>query len=385
MSEFNISLWKKARLLWEEANWNHVVLSRENMATLLGVSDRRAGEILFALKHYDVLSGKTVDPEHESGINEAEFVRFIKQSPKSVIEVADRFDISPKAVNEMVKSLIDRHVIINSESNMLLLNDAIPKLEAETIDMRKHGSNQLVIGGIADTHIGSKYERLDVLNSLYDRFADAGVTSVFHGGNWIDGESRFNKTDIYCHGLGNQVDNFIQKYPQRKGIKTYIISGDDHEGWYVQRENINIGSFMQDQAVKAGRDDLIDAGYMERDFTLAQKHGAATLRLIHAGGGSAYAVSYTSQKYVESLQGGEKPQIILVGHYHKFEYGYPREVHTVQLGCCEDQTPFMRKRKLQAMVGGCIIRIGQSDTGIITSFSVDWMPYYDKKFYEYRW
>ena len=189
MSEFNISLWKKAKLIWEEANWNHAVLSRENMATLLGVSDRRAGEILFVLKHADVLSGKAVEAEQESGINEAEFVKFIKQSPKSVIEVADRFDISPKAVNEMVKSLIDRHVIINSESNMLLLNDAIPKLEAETIDMRKHGSNQLIIGGIADTHIGSKYERLDVLNSLYDRFADAGVTSVFHGGNWIDGES----------------------------------------------------------------------------------------------------------------------------------------------------------------------------------------------------
>jgi len=387
MSEFNKALWKKALLAWEEAEWNNERLGREAISERLGVPERLAREILFALKNRDMISGKDPEPEtqNESGIDEAEFVRYIKQSPRSVIEVADRFDISPKAVNELVSLLIDRHVIINSESNMILLNDAIPRREAETIDMSKHGSNQLIIGGIADTHIGSKYERLDVLNSLYDRFADAGVTSVFHGGNWIDGEARFNKTDIYCHGLGNQVDNFIQKYPQRKGIKTYIISGDDHEGWYVQRENINIGSYMQDQARKAGRDDLLDAGYMERDFTLAQSKGAATLRLIHAGGGSAYAVSYTSQKYVESLQGGEKPQIILVGHYHKFEYGYPREVHTVQLGCCQDQTPFMRKRKLQAMVGGCIIRIGQSDTGIITSFSIDWMPYYDKKFYEYRW
>jgi predicted phosphodiesterase len=124
---------------------------------------------------------------------------------------------------------------------------------------------------------------------------------------------------------------------------------------------------------------------MERDIELVQPGGSSRIRIAHMGGGSAYALSYSMQKYAESLQGGEKPQIVLGGHYHKFNYNYAREIHLVQPGCIQDQTPFMRKKKLQAMVGGCTLWIRQNELGIITSCKVEWMPYYDKKFYAYRW
>jgi hypothetical protein len=39
-----------------------------------------------------------------------------------------------------------------------------------------------------------------------------------------------------------------------------------------------------------------------------------------------------------SFQGGEKPSVLLIGHYHKFEYCYPREVHVVQTGCFSANT-----------------------------------------------
>jgi len=71
---------------------------------------------------------------------------------------------------------------------------------------------------------------------------------------------------------------------------------------------------IEDEAKRNGRNDLIFIGHMERDIEYKQAKGSSIIRVIHAGGGSAYAVSYTSQKYVESLQGGEKPQIVLVGH-----------------------------------------------------------------------
>jgi hypothetical protein len=124
---------------------------------------------------------------------------------------------------------------------------------------------------------------------------------------------------------------------------------------------------------------------MERDIEFVQPKGSSILRVIHAGGGSSYATSYTSQKYVESLQGGEKPAIVLVGHFHKFDWCNPREVHVIQMGCTEDQTPFMRKRRLQAHVGGGILWLTQNELGIFTSVKVQWFGYYDRKFYEYRW
>ena len=313
--------------------------------------------------------------------------RAIKSKKLSTIELADRFNVPPKKIYEAMNELKKKHIVIdNFENGFVQLSRAIkPVEEPMVIDIHKHKEKEFCIGVTADNHIGSKYERLDVLNALYDRFADYGVKTVYNCGNYIDGECRFNKFDIYVHGVKAQVKNFIEKYPQRDGIKTYYISGDDHEGWYVQREHIDIGQVVEDEAKRAGRNDLISLGYMERDIVYKRSKGQSTIRVIHAGGGSSYAISYTTQKYAESLQGGEKPAMVLVGHYHKFDFGYPREIYMIQPGCTEDQTPFMRKRKLQAMVGGCVVWIKQNDLGIFTSVKIEWIPFYDKKFFEYKW
>lgn len=308
----------------------------------------------------------------------------IKNKKMSLYELSNTLNVAPKMVEAAISDLKATNRMVDEyEDGFEMAKSIIPTREYLKIPMLPE--KEIGFGFVADTHLGSKYERLDVLNALYDRFSDYGISTVYHGGNWIDGEARFNKYDIYVHGVEAQVNNFIENYPQRKGIKTQIISGDDHEGWYVQREHINIGQYMENMARNAGRNDLIDLGYMERDIELKQKNGSAILRVIHAGGGSAYALSYSTQKYAESLQGGEKPKIILVGHYHKFDYNYAREIHIIQGGCTCDQTPFMRKRKLQAMVGGCVIWIRQANNGVITSLKIEWMPLYDKKFYEYKW
>jgi hypothetical protein len=207
----------------------------------------------------------------------------------------------------------------------------------------------------------------------------------------IDGEARFNRFDLIAHGIEGQANYFVENWPQRKGITTHFITGDDHEGWYVQREGINIGEYIQHKARSAGRMDLQYLGHMEHDVVLAAQSGEARVRLIHAGGGSAYATSYAPQKILESYQGGEKPHILLIGHYHKFEVGYHREVWAIQAGCTQDQTPFMRKLKIQAHVGGVTLRFQQSADGLLHKLNVAWEPFYDREFYKegslwrYKW
>lgn len=310
----------------------------------------------------------------------------IKKSRLSVVEVADYFDVAPQTAHDAIMELKKGNTILDIVNDTVSLGKDIRTIdEPYVIDMRKHKEQEFCVGFTADNHLGSKYERLDVLNNLFDRFADSGVTDVYQGGNIIDGEARFNKFDIYVHGVEDQVSNLVRKWPSRKGITTHFITGDDHEGWYVQREHINIGQKMEDEAERAGRTDMKHLGYMERDIEFIQPNGSSVVRVIHAGGGSSYATSYTSQKYVESLQGGEKPAIVLVGHFHKLDYAYPREVHVIQMGCTEDQTPFMRKKRLQAHVGGGILWLKQNDIGIFTSVKVEFFAFYDRKFYEYKW
>ena len=306
-----------------------------------------------------------------------------------ILELADILNVAPKHIQKAIDELRYNNITIEVEEKGVELSKTVP-LESKPleIDAKKFfGSNGKIIrfGAIADTHLGSKYARLDVLNALYDIFENEGLKKVFIMGNNIDGEFRFNKYDLLVRGVEAQNKYFVENLPQRNGITTQFITGDDHEGWYIQREHINIGQHAEDMAKRMGRDDIEYLGHMERDIELKGAKTSQIIRLIHGGGGSSYADSYSSQKYAESLQSGEKPRVVLIGHFHKFNYDYPREIHMIQVGCVEDQTPFMRKRKILAHVGGTIITLHQDDDGIINRCIVEWIPFYNKKFYEYKW
>jgi hypothetical protein len=104
---------------------------------------------------------------------------------------------------------------------------------------------------------------------------------------------------------------------------------------------------------------------------------------MHAGGGSAYAVSYSAQKIIEMFDGGEKPNILAIGHYHKSEY-LPnwRNVHALQLGTTKAQDTFMRKKRLMAMVGGWRCSVLLDRDGVITEFGATYLPFFNRGYYE---
>ena len=90
--------------------------------------------------------------------------------------------------------------------------------------------------------------------------------------------------------------------------------------------------------------------------------GKFSLMLIHPGGGSAYALSYKPQKIVESLEGGTKPNMVAIGHFHKAEMmpSY-RNICSIQSGTFQRQTPFMARGGLSAHVGGWIVDVTVGD------------------------
>lgn len=214
----------------------------------------------------------------------------------------------------------------------------------------------VTFGAVGDSHLCSNYERNDILGALYDIFVQEGITDVYHTGNYIDGEAKFNVSDLHTHGMDNQIAYFCRKYPIRAGITTHYIAGDDHEGWYQQRNGINIGKHTEDIAKREGRNDLHYLGYMTADVPLLG--GTVKLRVLHAGGGSGAAISLTSQRIVEFYHPNDRPHILLVGHYHKAEFlpDY-KGVNIIQTGTTQECTPFMYKKRLAAHLGGWIVRV----------------------------
>ena len=319
-----------------------------------------------------------------SGLS-AQVYDLLKQSKKrwSTHALSSHFDVGMARIDEAISHLDDSFVTLHTAPEGVALNRELsPVIDTTSIPLAAMAGREVIFGLTADNHLGSRYSRLDVLEALFDIWASEGVETVYQLGNIIDGEARFNKFDIVAYGIEGQVDYLVRHWPQRPGITTMFITGDDHEGWYIQREGIDIGRYIQHKAEAAGRSDLVYLGHMEHDLLLGDH---CRMRLIHAGGGSAYALSYAPQKIIESYTGGTKPDVLLIGHYHKAEYGYVRNVHYIQAGATQDQTPFMRKQKIQSHVGGWTVRFTLSESGHIHRFQPTWDPFYDREYYERQW
>ena len=154
-----------------------------------------------------------------------------------------------------------------------------------------------------------------------------------------------------------------------------------------QREGIDIGDFTESKALAAGRQDLVHLGFIEAFITLQNTgvDSATQLLLTHPGGGSAYAISYAPQKYIEALQGGEKPAVVMFGHWHKIFDELIRNVIALGAGCTKDLDPFGRKHKLAYHLGGMIVELWQDEKGAVHRWRVEKRQFFDRGYYNDQW
>jgi len=327
--------------------------------------------------------------KHQPLIDEVEqdvLAAIKSQQQTSFSDICNKVDKGPARVQRAIDKLTANGYELIISNDRIEITTPKPAMNEVHIHKTPASGNEIIFGALGDTHLGSKWERLDVLHTLYKDYEEQGITEVYHTGNMVEGDARFNKFDVKVYGIEAQTDYFLEHYPQIPGITTYYVTGDDHEGWWMQREGINYGKYLQNKAISCGRDDLVFLGHVEADVVFESPDGNPQnhrhMRVMHPGGGSSYAFSYKPQKIVEAMTGGEKPHICLIGHYHKFDVSYPREVWTVQTGCVQDQSLFMRKRQLQAHVGGCKVRMRQLEDGRLVSFATEFTPFYDTGYYE---
>ena len=186
---------------------------------------------------------------------------------------------------------------------------------------------------ISDTHLVSKYDRLDILRYLYAKAEDKGIKHILHSGDFTDGRSNrpehiYELRELSYNG---QVDYCVDRYPAFSG-KTYVIQGN-HDNWWYKSNGSEIL-----KAISKQRDDIIYLGPDVADLRI----GKLKIRLFHGSGGVAYAKSYKIQKYLDTIPLHERPHILQTGHIHQAFYMKQDKTHCFQVGCLEDQTPFCR-------------------------------------------
>lgn len=330
---------------------------------------------------------QAVEADTETDLIKDQLIGYIRSGKtKTLTELANALDVSPKVISDRLNLLSSEgyNIEVREDTTFVKL-EKLPSHEPFRrikLDNYVEGKWQK-FGVVSDTHLCSTFERLDVLHALYDIFEDEGITTVYLPGNYIDGVTSFNmfqlKTPV---GFDKQLDYFLEKFPQKPGIKTYFIDGDEHEGWYFRREGIVPGRHLENMAQEVGRDDLVFLGYMEADVSYITPEGRTIVRLFHPKRGTAYAISYSPQKIVESYQGGEKPDIVLLGHFHKAEYMPTyRNIHIIQCGCTQDQSLFMRGKSLEAHIGGWVIQFKQRPLGSVCRLRAEFIGFYDRAYH----
>lgn len=226
--------------------------------------------------------------------------------------------------------------------------------EAVVIDKVNHKSFLF----ISDPHLCNKRDRLDILNYLYDKAPDKGVTSVFVAGDMTDGYYPNRPQQMYelkAFGADQQAQYVISKYPSRDNVRTYFICGN-HDFTHVRNDGVEIGKMIARQ-----RPDMKYLGQDVADIVV----GKLKIRLFHGAKQRAYAKSYKLQRYAETIPTIEKPHILLMGHYHDACYFKYLDMDCFQVPALVDQTMFARQQGMENLKGAYWVDIEYDSQGQI--------------------
>lgn len=258
-------------------------------------------------------------------------LKYLIKKKKDINEICQELELKDYEVIGLVELLKEKGELVDYiNGNIVILKKPI-----KTSDVYEISNNQehLKLLLISDTHLCSKYDRLDILRYLYAKAEDKGIKHVLHSGDFTDGRSNRPEQvyELKETSFQGQVDYCVEKYPKFNG-KTYVIQGN-HDNWFYKSSGSEIL-----KPIAREREDIVYLGPDVADM----KIGKLKIRLFHGQGGIAYAKSYKIQKYLDTIPINEKPDILQTGHIHQAFYYKQDNTHCFQTSCLEDQTPYCR-------------------------------------------
>jgi len=270
-----------------------------------------------------------------------------------------RGEFTPKTVSERLKVGVESvtHVLDTLiEEGFRFVNVDGTWIRSRTNEGRvNYDASKLFLGGllhfglVSDTHLISKFERLDALEAMYDRFVQAGVKTVFHDGDLTDGVGVYRGQEFEQKALGQeaQIDYAIKHYPKRDGVQTIVIGGNHDLKMYE----------------RGGADPLVQIARARKDIKYIGQYAArvkmddqVVMDMLHPMGNQAYAVSYKAQRAMNAMDPNDLPNILTYGHYHNSLYLNYRGIHFLQTPCFKDQSlQFEKRLGMTSNIGGWIV------------------------------
>jgi predicted phosphodiesterase len=265
-----------------------------------------------------------------------------------------------------LERVVNKHNLSEAELTAVIDRIKNPDLRPKSFEHR-WATRHIKIGLMSDTHIGSNYEDIPTLRDLFKRFRKESIDALYVSGDITEGYNMRPGHSFECnlHGADAQIDGVVKSFP--RGVPIYFITGD-HDYSHFKRQGIDVGKHIEKE-----RDDMTYLGPFDATINLSKN---TNLMMTHPSKGTAYALSYHPQKMAEAFSGGEKPNILSIGHYHKIEQLFYRNIHIFQAGCIQNQTGWMKRMNLAAHKGGWVLDVYMKKDGTIDRLDSKLFPYY---------
>lgn len=245
--------------------------------------------------------------------------------------------------------------------------------------IKEYFRTEAKIGIVSDSHFGSLWERLDLVKKAYAIMHRMGIRTVLHAGDVMEGTGmrKGHEFELALAGSDKQEAHVRDAWPEYKGMTTHFILGR-HDLSFYKNTGHNPGVAIERDDFRFLRNQSISKHGVIAQIPLKVSGTTILVEMVHPGKGTAYALSYHPQRYVESLSGGQKPHIVIMGHYHKMMFlPQYRNVDVIQPGCLQSQTDWMKEMNLAAELGFCVLRIRATKVGL-AGIGVDFTHFYER-------
>jgi len=294
-----------------------------------------------------------------------------KNRPISVGELSRETSLSKELIIKILDDIKDDTGLpIQLDNGRIHIEKEMAVKSFKPLNIEKLFKNNLKIGFVSDTHLGSKYQQVTLLHSAYETFEKEGVNFVAHAGDLCDGSPSMHTGflhEIFLHTFEEQVEYVSENYPKSNLFKTYIRPGNHDNSWI----KANAGDPVRQVCKK--RDDLIYISPAESSFS--HKNSNILVELFHPAGGMPYSKSYRPQKILATIYNilseyksdvkNHLPQVLAIGHLHQINYFLDSNCHVFLLPAFQSVTPFLKSKALNPSVGFLIVDFEFDDLGNI--------------------
>lgn len=303
----------------------------------------------------------------------ADLLKCAKKGPVAFSDLCDKLNMSPGKVKALIEEARSEKINLHVEHDHVGIRMPTPSESVQTIGVPPVVGKRQKVGVISDTHLGSKYCLRPQLQEFIEYAYSQGVRDILHPGDVLDGMYKHGLWEVSHSGLEAQAQDLYETLPQLPGLSYRAITGN-HDFTFSEGAGLSVGHYLRNYFLQRGRKDLHFYG----DRSAFIQINGAKFHLWHPKKGMGYARSYAIQKQIEHYSSGEKPNILLTGHWHVFCHVYERGVHGIACPTFQGGgSAFSKSLGGAPAIGGLILSWDVTEHGTLRAFNLENRSYFE--------